>query len=312
MSIKPRDKIMSLPANKTFAGRTETGRVGCKYCKSSDVVRWGKSDDKQRYICKSCGKTFLDDGAFPGMRTNARAISMALNLYFDGLSLSKIVKHLKSAYGIMLSRVAIWKWIQKYVPMVKKLVEKLSLDIAHSWHADETAVKIKGKLNWFWDGIDYSTRYIVMGMLAKNRDLGVARAFFKGAKANASGSAPELIVTDGAGAYRKGIARSFWRNILRSECKYIRKPGLRAKDGKLSNNVIERFHNTLKERIKIMRGFGSGKGAENVLDGFVIQYNFMRPHTTLDGKTPAEAAGLQLPIENGWGDFIQWATNESG
>ncbi len=83
---------------------------------------------------------------------------------------------------------------------------------------------------------------------------------------------------------------------------------MNAKDGKLSNNVIERFHNTLKERIKIMRGFGSEKGAENVLDGFVIQYNFMRPHTTLRGKTPAQAAGMDLPIEHGWGDFIQWAT----
>jgi transposase-like protein len=84
---------------------------------------------------------------------------------------------------------------------------------------------------------------------------------------------------------------------------------LRARDSKLSNNIIERFHNTLKERIKVMRGFGSGKGAENVLYGFVIQYNFMRPHTTLYGRTPAEAAGLKLPVEHGWGDFIQWATN---
>jgi len=82
---------------------------------------------------------------------------------------------------------------------------------------------------------------------------------------------------------------------------------LKARDGKLSNNIIERFHNTVKERYKVLRGYGSFGGAMNMLDGFVIQYNFLRPHTSLDFKTPAEAARLMLPVRNGWGDLIQWA-----
>ena len=77
----------------------------------------------------------------------------------------------------------------------------------------------------------------------------------------------------------------------------------------MSNNIIERFHNTLKERFKVTRGFGSTEGAENWLDGFVIQYNFIREHMSLDGKTPAQATGLDLPLDNGWGDLIQWAIN---
>jgi len=82
--------------------------------------------------------------------------------------------------------------------------------------------------------------------------------------------------------------------------------GLRARIGKLSNNIIERFHNTLKDRIKTLRGFGSKDVARNSLDGFVIQYNFIRNHMTL-GRTPAQATGLNLPFERGWGDLIQWA-----
>jgi len=70
---------------------------------------------------------------------------------------------------------------------------------------------------------------------------------------------------------------------------------------------IERFHNTLKDRVKTLRGFGSRSGAINALDGFVIQYNFLRRHTALMGRTPAEKAGIRLPIKNGWGDLIQWA-----
>ena len=75
----------------------------------------------------------------------------------------------------------------------------------------------------------------------------------------------------------------------------------------MSNNVIERFHNTVKERIKIMRGFGSKKGAINCLDGFTIHYNFIRKHMGLNGKTPAEVTGLKYNAKNGWGDLIQWA-----
>lgn len=48
--------------------------------------------------------------------------------------------------------------------------------------------------------------------------------------------------------------------------------------------------------------------ARNVLGDFVIQYNFLRNHATL-GKKPAQATGLNLPIEKGWGDMIQWSAS---
>jgi len=305
VSIRPPDNIKVEP-NKTFAGRTETGRVGCKYCKSHQVVKNGTQKGKQRYICKSCGRQFEDNGHFPKMKNDAKAISVALEAYFDGLSLAKTVNLLKRVYGIIVNRSTVWRWIQKYVPLVKKLIEKFNINAISSWHADETAVKIKGKQWWFWDGIDYDSRFIVMGLLTRTRTIPHAKSFFLGAKAQVGGNAPEHIVTDGCGAYRYGITKAFWRKVLRGETTYVKKVGLRARIGKMSNNIIERFHNTLKDRVKTLRGFGSKEGARNALDGFVIQYNFLRNHTTLDG-TPAQATGLDLPIEKGWGDLIQWA-----
>jgi transposase-like protein len=74
--------------------------------------------------------------------------------------------------------------------------------------------------------------------------------------------------------------------VLRGETTYVKKVGLRARIGRMSNNVIERFHNTLKDRVKTLRGYGSRNGAVNGLDGFVIQYNFLRAHTALKGQTP--------------------------
>ena len=139
--------------------------------------------------------------------------------------------------------------------------------------------------------------------------ISAAKDFFNGARSQVGHRAPAIIVTDGCGAYRKGVSKNFWGKVQLGECKLIQKQGLRARIGKLSNNLIERFHNTLKDRTKIVRGFGSKKGAFNALSGFVIQYNYLRPHMALHGDTPAITAGIRLPIENGWGDLIQWAMN---
>lgn len=89
--------------------------------------------------------------------------------------------------------------------------------------------------------------------------------------------APTIIVTDGCSAYRKGATKNFWGKVQLGQCRLIQKQSLRAWIGRLSNNLIERFHNTLKDRTRIVRGFGSKKGAFNALSGFMIQYNNLRP-----------------------------------
>src|SRR3989338_8718119 len=68
-----------------------------------------------------------------------------------------------------------------------------------------------------------------------------------------------------------------------------------AKTGKY-NYIMERVWNTLRERIKIMRGFKASWSAKLLIDGFFIWYNFIRPHMTLK-CSPAERVGLE---SNDW------------
>jgi transposase InsO family protein len=42
-----------------------------------------------------------------------------------------------------------------------------------------------------------------------------------------------------------------------------------------------------------MRGLKSIKTARQFLDGWLVHYNFFRPHMSLDDKTPAEVAGIK-------------------
>jgi len=47
---------------------------------------------------------------------------------------------------------------------------------------------------------------------------------------------------------------------------------------------------------------------ESMLKGWFVHYNFLRPHATLNGKTPAEVAGVTLDITNRWESLIDQAT----
>ncbi|RLI89494.1 MAG: hypothetical protein DRO98_00925 [Archaeoglobales archaeon] len=65
--------------------------------------------------------------------------------------------------------------------------------------------------------------------------------------------------------------------------------------------MVERLHGTLKDRTKPARGLGSNRKSrrdrietiENLLKGWEVHYNFVRPHTSLGGKIPAEVAGVE-------------------
>jgi putative transposase len=46
----------------------------------------------------------------------------------------------------------------------------------------------------------------------------------------------------------------------------------------------------------------------SILKGMQIYHNFIKPHEGLDGKTPAEACGIELIGENKWITLIQNAS----
>lgn len=48
-----------------------------------------------------------------------------------------------------------------------------------------------------------------------------------------------------------------------------------------------------------------------MFEGFQNYYNFIRPHMSLEGKTPAEAAGIDLKLKgNRWENLIRQASKQ--
>ena len=53
-----------------------------------------------------------------------------------------------------------------------------------------------------------------------------------------------------------------------------------------------------------MRGLKSIPTAQALLDGWLVHYNFFRPHMSLNDSTPASVAGIRFPHRN-WKDVCE-------
>ena len=276
-------------------------KVVCKFCESPNIVKIGRRNGKQRYRCKDCGRRFVDNGNLPRMRTKTEIIAFALDLYFEGLSVRKVQRQIKKIFGVKASQVAIHNWITKYSRLVKEFLTQFKFELGDTWHCDETAIKVKGEQRWFWEIIDEETRFMVACLLSESRGVNETKELFRRASEIIKRK-PKEIITDGLHAYRKGFNKHFYDH--HRSCKLIQRAGIR---GIRCNNLVERLHGTLKDRLKPARGMDEDSKTEAILDGWWVHYNFVRPHSTLGGKTPAEVAGFPLEVE-GWKDLIEMAT----
>ncbi|MGC1931120.1 MAG: hypothetical protein WA667_19295 [Candidatus Nitrosopolaris sp.] len=69
-------------------------------------------------MCKDCSKRFSFNIGFEKMHAHPQMITSAMQLYFTGESFRNVQKFLK-LQGVKISHVAIYKWIKKYVTLMK-------------------------------------------------------------------------------------------------------------------------------------------------------------------------------------------------
>lgn len=71
--------------------------------------------------------------------------------------------------------------------------------------------------------------------------------------------------------------------------------------------IIERLNRTFKGNYRSTHGFGSDDGSVTFVTLFVTNFNFLRPHSTLEKKAPVILPELEnLPhIPAKWTKFIQ-------
>ncbi len=292
---------------------------GCKYCASPNVVsigvRHNTNGDVKRLRCKDCGRDFSDNEGFEGTKGTPKAITLALDSYFKGLSQRDIVDQLKNVEGIEVTQPTIHNWIRRYIEAMKPYLDKLTPQLGGMWHADETMINIRNtepmkvgqnstlsNYSWMWNVMDHETRFLIASEITKHREIEDARKVLAEAKDVANGQRPDFIITDKLQGYKQAVTSEFFTHKL-PRTQHVRLKSIR--EG-TNNNIIERLHGTIKERTKVMRGMDTDESAKLLLEGQRIHYNYLRPHMGLDGKTPAEKAGIDLKLEgNKWAQLIK-------
>jgi len=69
---------------------------------------------------------------------------------------------------------------------------------------------------------------------------------------------------------------------------------------------MERLNGEIRDREKVMRSLK--KSDSPILTGYQLFHNYVRPHMALNGKTPADLAGIKVEGSDKWLTLIQNAS----
>lgn len=305
--IASKVELEQKPKPKIFADDS----IQCEKCGSIRVIKYGISDGKQIYKCKDC-KTKFRYSLLKKAKYSPETVALCLDLYFSGTSLAKTARILNNQFDLKLTKVTVFRWIQKFIPIISQYVNKQTPQISDVWHADEVFVKMKGgftfknqNIAYLWNVMDRKTRFLLASKVSPLRDEFGAKQVLNAALALTKGAKPEQIFTDAHRAYNEPIF-----DLLRGTW-HVSKSGINKPHA--NNNRIERLNGTVRERTKVQRGW---KSFDTVIpEGFRIHYNFVKKHQALDGQTPAQRAGIS--IQNNWLNLLTLALtnntrNETG
>jgi len=222
-------------------------------------------------------------------------VSDVLNMYYEGMSLNEIRRNLIQQNNSYISDVTALNWVRRFSKPVIMEANKYKPDVGSIWVADECMIDLDGKNVWFWDIIDTKTRFLIASHMSYTRTTKDAQTLMKQAY-DRTGKIPRVIYTDKLRAYLDSIELTFGADTQHRQGSPF--------DVENNTNMIERFHSTIKSRTKVMRGLHTIESARLFMDGWLVHYNFFRPHMSLKDRTPASVAGIKFPYRN-WKDVTE-------
>jgi transposase-like protein len=182
--------------------------------------------------------------AFRGFRFPPEIIVLALRWYLRyGLSY-RDVEELLAERGIEVDHVTVYRWVQRFTPLLADVAQPCRHAVGDRWFVDETYVKVAGNWRYVYRAVDQHGQIIDV-YVSPRRDTRAARRFFTTA-IDALG-APAEVVTDRAPALRAAIDElmpAAFRNTEQYE-----------------NNRIECDHGRLNARLRPLRGMKRDRSA---------------------------------------------------
>jgi transposase, IS6 family len=157
--------------------------------------------------------------------------------------------------GLSVDHSTLWRWVQRYGPLLNQRLRRQLRRPNSSWRVDETYVRLGGKWVYLYRAVD-STGDTIDFMLSPNRDLLAAKHFLQLALSR-TGTRPRVINVDRHAAYATAISELKQSGELGQRCLCRPCPYL--------NNIIEQDHRFIKKRIAAGLWFRSVGGALNTI-----------------------------------------------
>lgn len=272
-------------------GNFET-EIRCPVSEKHEVTlsgfRYNKLGAVRRYFCKKC-KIRRSLRPIQRIHIEASMIAVALDLYFRGLSLRQVAEHIEASWRRKVSYTTILRWVKKFVKILALYVDSLERGNKAKrrddrWAADETIFRLNGRHLVIWSLLDEKTRYLLAVLVRMCRTAREAKALLSQGLKKAP--RPLEFVSDGAPAYAVALKSKFQgaQNFI-----HIQGPGLTKG---LNNNKIERLQGVMKSRLLAMGALRAPESGTTFAEGYSIYHNFIKPHRSLGGKTPAQERGL--------------------
>ena len=208
--------------------------------------------------------------AFAGFRFPPEVIVLAVRWYLRfGLSY-RDVEELLAERGVEVDHVTVYRWVQRFTPLLADAARPCRHLVGDRWFVDETYVRVGGRWRYVYRAIDQFGQVIDV-FVSPRRDVQAARQFFEQAIGTTK-VAPVEVVTDRAATYP----------IVLDELLPI--PWHRTEQ--YANNQVEADHGRLKSRLRPMRGLKQDRSARVVIGGHAFVQNVRRGHYELAAEEP--------------------------
>ncbi len=236
------------------------------------------------------------------MRTPVNDVSAAIIMYYEGRRLNDIPRLMYQQRSVHTTPASIYKWVTRFSRIAIDETNMAKVDVGEVWVAAESVVKINGKSYWLMDIIDPLTRFLLSTKLSKGRMADDIASLLAMAR-NRAGRNPAAILTNGWKGYPIALELAFGEDF-----RHMRMLKLDSQPG--SAKFIEYWHNTHKDRTKVMLHLKTEGHAELILDGWLVHYNYFRRQKALADRTPAELAKADFKFRK-WPDLVYHKGNSA-
>jgi transposase, IS6 family len=221
--------------------------------------------------------------SFAGFRFPPDVITLAVRWYLRyGLSY-RDVEELLAERGITVDHVSVYRWVQRFTPLLIDAARPCRHIPGDRWFVDETYVKVSGRWVYLYRAIDQFGQVIDV-LVSEKRDLDATRRFFT--RALEHGPAPTEVTTDLAPAYPRVL-----EELLPAACHVTEQ---------YSNNPIEADHGRLRSRLRPMLGLKRLRSARVISAGHAFVQNLRRGHyepvTDIDPRHRIPQAFTELTL----------------